>query len=242
MSMKRKGVGRGFAFAAIAGALILGGAPDPGLPPLRAEEHSVTGAESGQGEHSQHGEHAEDTEHDGGHGHHEHKVLPGSAPLPDRSVYQIVGTWADQNGRPFRLDQLRGSPVVALMFYGTCKQACPILVEDLRRLDGMLDAQARERTRYLLVTFDPTRDTPGRLAAYANEHKLDPSRWTLLHGSPEQVRELAMVLGIKYRPTGGGEFNHTMRITVLDRDGVVVERVDGLRQPLDALAKSLSRL
>jgi len=223
--VRAKGLGKGIALAALAAALTVWSAPDPrraaGPAPARADEH----AESA-----------------GGHEHHEHKEVPGSAPLPDRSVYQLGGTWTDQRGRPFRLDQLRGHPVAALLFYGTCKQACPILVHDVQRLDEMLDPAARERTRYLLVTFDPARDTPERLAAYARDHKLDPARWTLLRGGPEQVRELAMVLGVKYRPTGGGEFNHTMRITLLDRDGVAALHVDGLRQPLDSLVKTLSRL
>jgi len=213
------------ALAALAAAMAAWGAPDlpraAGLASARAGEHA---------------------EHHGDHGEHVHQAMPGAAPLPDRSVYQIGGAWTDQNGRPFRLDQLRGHPVAALMFYGTCKQACPILVEDLKRLDALLAPAARERTRYLLVSFDPSRDTPARLAAYARERGLDPARWTLLHGAPEQVRELAMVLGIRYRPTGDGEFNHTMRITLLDPDGVAVDRTDGLRQPLDSLVKALSRL
>jgi protein SCO1/2 len=234
------------AIAGLVAVLILWGAtasrPPAGAAPARAEEGASAGAGHEHAGHDEHTQHGEQADHAGGHEHHEHKEVPGSAPLPDRSVYQLEGAWTDQNGRPFRLGDLRGHPVVALMFYGTCTQACPILVHDAQRLDEMLDPAARERTRYLLVTFDPARDTPERLTAYARERKLDPARWTLLHGSPDQVRALAMVLGVKYRPAAGGEFNHTMRITLLDREGVAALHVDGLRQPLDSLAKSLSRL
>jgi protein SCO1/2 len=217
------GIGGRLSLAVLVGGLVFSTGP-AGFPgSARAEEQRAAPG----------GEH---------HDHHHHAAIEGTAPLPDRSVYQLGGAWTDQNGRPFRLERLRGSPVVALMFYGTCKQAYPILVEDLKRLDALLAPAARERTRYLLVSFDPSRDTPARLAAYARERGLDPARWTLLHGAPEQVRELAMVLGVRYRPTGDGEFNHTMRITLLDRDGVAVERVDGLRQPLEALAKTLAGL
>ena len=51
-----------------------------------------------------------------------------------------------------------------------------------------------------------------------------------------------MVLGIRYRATADGEYSHTMRLTLLDRDGVVVDRVDGLQQPLEGLAASMGRI
>ena len=95
-----------------------------------------------------------------------------------------------------------------------------------------LSPEERAGLRYLLVTFDPAVDTPERLAAYAREHGLAGDRWTLARGTPDQVRELAAVLGVKYRSTGDGQYSHTQRITLLDRDGVVIEKFDGLDRPL----------
>lgn len=166
-----------------------------------------------------------------------HDAIEGDAPLSDRSVYQLGGVWTDANGQPFRLAQLRGKPVLALLFYGTCQSACPILVRDIQRVDALLAPGEREAVRYLLVTFDPAVDTPERLAAYAREHGLEDERWTLLSGAPDQVRELAAVLGVRYRPTGDGQFSHTQRISLLDREGVQVEKFDGLDRPLEPIVK-----
>jgi protein SCO1/2 len=163
------------------------------------------------------------------------QTIEGDAPLADRSVYQLKGVWTDAMGRPFRLSELRGKPVLALLFYGTCQSACPILVRDLQRIDEQLKAPERQGVRYLMVTFDPAVDTPERLAAYATEHGLDTSRWTLLNGAPDQVRELAAVLGVRYRATGDGQYSHTQRIVLLDREGVVVEKFDGLDRPLEPI-------
>jgi len=167
--------------------------------------------------------------------HHAHESLSGDAPLPGRSVYQLAGAWTDAAGRSFALADLRGRPVLVLLFYGTCQSACPILVRDLQRIDEQLSPAERAGLRYLLVTFDPGVDTPERLAAYAKERGLAGERWTLAHGSDDQVRELAAVLGVKYRATGDGQYSHTQRITLLDRDGTVVEKLDGIDRPLDPL-------
>ncbi len=176
------------------------------------------------------------------HAHHQHAALPADAPLPDRSIYQLEGAWTDPGGRSVRLAELRGDPVLVLLFYGTCEHACPALVRDLQRIEAGLAPEDRARTRFLLVSFDPERDTPERLAAYAAEKGLESERWLLLHGHPEQIRELALVLGVRYRPSGNGEFSHSMRITLLDRDGVVADSLEGLGQPVEALANAVTAL
>ena len=126
-----------------------------------------------------------------------------------------------------------------LLFYGTCQSVCPILVRDVQRVEAALAPAERDAARFVLVTFDPEVDTPERLAAYATEHGLAPERWLLLHGSPEQVRELAVLLGVRYRPSGGGQYAHTQRITLLDREGRVAAQYDGLERPLDPIVARL---
>jgi protein SCO1 len=116
------------------------------------------------------------------------------------------------------------------------------VVRDLQKLESMLPEADRRRSRFVLVTIDPKVDTPEHLLAYAQKHALDLSRWTLLNGSPEQVRVLANVLGFKYRPTGSGQYSHTLRIYLLDREGVVVDHADGLERPLEPLAARVSAL
>ena len=98
--------------------------------------------------------------------HHEHRELPG-ADMAGLSIYQLEGDWTDASGQAAPLARLAGSPVLLLLFYGTCDYACPLLVHDLQRVEGLLDPSTRERVRFVLVTFDPERDTPQRLASYA---------------------------------------------------------------------------
>jgi protein SCO1/2 len=170
---------------------------------------------------------------------HGHDVLPGTEPLAEESIYQLEGSWIAAGGRTLALADLRGKPVVMLLFYGTCQSVCPILVRDVQRIEEALSEQERDFVRFVLVTFDPDVDRPERLAAYAEEHGLSGGRWILLHGGSEQVRELAAVLGVRYRRTSGGQYAHSQRISLLDREGRVAAQYDGLERPLGPIVERL---
>jgi protein SCO1/2 len=171
--------------------------------------------------------------------HAHHGARAAAETVSGGSLYQLRGRFTDQTGAAVELRVFEGHPVIVVMFYGTCEYACPTLVHDAERVLAALPAPARARTRVLLVTFDPEHDTTERLAAYAAERKLHAEQWRLLRGDPHQVRELAAALGVRYRPIGDGQFSHTMLLSLLDVCGEVVERVEGLGQPIDAFAGRL---
>jgi len=63
--------------------------------------------------------------------------------------------------------------------------------------------------------------------------RLDTATWTLLTGEDEQVRELAAVLGIRYRPEADGQISHSNTWLVLDGAGRIVHRQDGMGAAMD---------
>ena len=89
------------------------------------------------------------------------------------------------------------------------------------------------------MSLDPGRDTPDALLALARARHVDESRWRLLRAPEDTVREIAALLGIKYRRLPDGNFNHSSVITLLSPDGVIVARDEGLGQPLGALQEGL---
>lgn len=162
----------------------------------------------------------------------------GEAPRGE-SIYQIATRFVDQTGAPAGLDAGRGHPVLISMFYASCRDACPLLIADIRGVEASLPARVRAALRVVLVTLDPSHDTPMALQALATAHGVDGARWRLLRGSDDAVREVAAVLGIKYRRLSTGVINHASIITLLDRAGVVDARVDGLGQPTTDLVQRL---
>ncbi len=158
--------------------------------------------------------------------------------LPAGSLYQLEAAYTTDAGRPFRLAELRGRPVVLAMFFASCNYACPLIVADLTRLHAALPAPLRDEVALVLVSFDVARDTPEVLARYRAERLLGP-QWTLLRGDDDAVAELAALLGVKYKQEADGQFAHSNLFTVLDRDGEVVHQRAGLQGGLPEAAAAL---
>lgn len=173
-------------------------------------------------------------------GHGKHDAMAAAPVDHAESIYHLEGAWTDHRGTEFTLASLRGGPVVMVMIYGSCTTACPILVNDARRLEAMLADDVRAKTRFVLVSFDPVNDTPEALADYAAGRGLDDSRWRFVRGDRAQIRALAMLLGVRYRDNGDGTFDHSNLVTVLDADGRAVHRIEGLMRPMDAAATAVT--
>lgn len=146
----------------------------------------------------------------------------------DFSIYHAGSVWTDQHGERRALDDLAGRIQVVGMVYTSCTYACPRMMLDMKRIEGELPPELRDRVGFVLVSIDPERDTPERLAEYARGARLDPDRWTLLHGDAGDVLELAALLGVQYRRMTDGEFVHSNLLTVLDPAGRVIHRQLGL--------------
>ena len=155
---------------------------------------------------------------------------PASEPaaLPGDSVYQFRAELADAAGNAVEWQDLRGRPRIATMFYASCRYACPLVIDSLRSIERQLPAAERDQLGIVLITMDPQRDTPKALAGVVSERRLDPARWRLLRPQPADLRGLAGVLGIRYRATGNGEFNHSNALVLLDPEGRVLARTERL--------------
>ena len=162
-----------------------------------------------------------------GHSGMEHRELAAGEPS-DFSVYHVESTWTDQRGTERKLRSLEGRVQVVAMVYTSCAYACPRIMMDMKRIEAELGPEYAEDVGFLVVSIDPERDTPERLAEFARGSRLDAERWTLLNGADGDIRELAVLLGVQYRETAPGEWVHSNLITVLDRNGEVIHRQLGL--------------
>jgi protein SCO1 len=160
-------------------------------------------------------------------------------PLTGHSLYHLDDVWHDQTGAARLLSSLRGRPQVITVAYTHCGHACPRLLLDMKRIEAALEGAG---VGFVLVSIDPSRDTPERLAHYADATWLDRSRWTLLTAPDPAVRGLAALLGVRYRAAGDGEFSHSNVITVLDAEGEIVYRQIGLGEDPGGAVRALRSL
>jgi protein SCO1/2 len=164
-----------------------------------------------------------------------------AAPLSARSLYQADLRWTDDRGQPFQLAALRGRPVVLAMFFTHCDNACPLLVAQLTGLREALPPAVRAAARFVLVSLDPARDTPEALQAYRARMRLEEGGWTLLRGGEDEVEELAMLLGVKYRADALTGFSHSNLVTVLAPGGEIIHQRMGLATALDETVRVISQ-
>lgn len=164
----------------------------------------------------------------------EKKPCCSEHPTPDAieasadSIYQIESKWQDQHGQKRTLKSLAGRVQVVTMGYSTCKFACPRLLADMRLIESGLPKDIAAKTGFTFISIDPKTDTPTRLTEYQEENKIDPARWTLLTGETPSVQELAVVLGIQYRKIDNKDFAHSNLITILNPQGEIIHRQQGL--------------
>ncbi len=142
-------------------------------------------------------------------------------PPADYSLYDLDSRWTDQAGNERSLESLKGQPVLLSLVYTNCASICPMTVSAMQRVESNSGGSAR----FVLVSLDPQRDSPQRLAEFARLHGLS-SRWTLLSGTETNVRELTALLRVQYRRVGPGEIDHAATLTVLDSDGRLVAQFD----------------
>lgn len=155
------------------------------------------------------------------------------------SLFEMQFPLTDQSGRTRHMSDFAGQPFVASMIYTNCKSVCPRTAADLKALDDALRATAGTSTRFLLFSLDPERDTPEALREFAKAHDLDTTRWTLLASSPDDMRTLAAVLDVRFRPDAEMEIAHTAVIAICDAKGVVRHRQVGAADDRAALVAAV---
>jgi protein SCO1/2 len=158
-------------------------------------------------------------------------TMPAARPMPSMSIYNITSPWTVQSGTRVQLSTLRGQIVVAAMVYTHCKDVCPLTAERMKEIEHALPKQIQGKVRYVLFSMDWARDTPEQLKLFASQHRLDLAHWTLFHGDEGAVRELAAALGVSLYRQPSGDFQHSIAIFLLDRDGVVIAQDDDLQGP-----------
>jgi protein SCO1 len=154
-------------------------------------------------------------------------VLESDVPaLAEMSLYQVDTPWLNQLGEAVEFSEMAGTIRLLAMTYTSCEVSCPVIVADLKRIEAALAADGVD-AGLVLLSLDPERDSPATLAAFAEKGNLS-GNWTLLTAPADDVREMAALLGVRYREMQDGEFAHTNMISVLDAEGVLVHQQKGL--------------
>jgi protein SCO1/2 len=127
--------------------------------------------------------------------------------------------FTNELGQAVSLADFRGQAIALTFFFTRCPipQYCPQLSRNFEEVQRKLSAMPNPPTNWHLVsvTFDPTRDTPEVLKAYAISYHYHPSHWSFLTGPQDKIAELARLCDVKFE-ADGGFFNHNFRTLIID--------------------------
>ena len=161
-------------------------------------------------------------------------AAPASAQLFSR-----FGTvqWTDADGATRTLDDYKGRPVVMTMSYTACRKTCSASMLWLRKMQGILARRGRDAA-FVVVSYDPSHDSPTEWRRYRDARRLPPT-WHFLSGAEADTRQLADFLELKYW-VYDEHVMHDFRIVVFDADGnrkrdILWEQFPDLERELDGL-------
>jgi protein SCO1/2 len=167
------------------------------------------------------------------------EIRPGD-PLPDVAL-------VNQDGDAIRLSDYHGRVLALTFVFTRCPfpDFCPRMMARFAAAHAALvaDAEMRERTHLLTVSFDPEYDTPAVLREYgAPFQKTAPpfTHWELATGTDDAIRTLGEALGLTYVEESQS-FSHNLRTAVVDPEGRLVTRLRGNEWTSDDLIAAIEQ-
>jgi protein SCO1 len=162
--------------------------------------------------------------------------------VSQRALGNQVGAlrFLDAHGQVRSLDEFRGQPVLLSLIFTACVHSCQVATRQLDRVVQVArSALGHDSFTALTVGFDYAVDTPAQMANYARRYGINDANWHFL-SSPDAstVATLMETVGFLYEPSPRG-FDHTVQVTLLDRDGRVVRQVYGEVFPTPQLVEPL---
>jgi len=126
----------------------------------------------------------------------------------------------NHDGKPTRLSQLKGAPVLVFFGFAHCPTVCPAALQELRQLEARHKAELGA-TRIVIISVDGERDTPQVMATWL---KPISKQFIGLTGAPGKVREIAQEFSAAFYKTPGAKpeeylVEHNAQIFLIDAQG-----------------------
>jgi protein SCO1/2 len=155
--------------------------------------------------------------------------------VPDRVLL-------DRRGRPVRLSDYRGKPLLVSFIYTGCFQVCPAqtrsLFDAVQGLDRLL---GEHQFNVVSIGFNQPFDDPAAMRAFARQHRIEHRNWEFLSPPRDGVEALTRAFGFSFVATPAG-FDHVLGVTVVDASGRIHAQVYGDRLRADQLGEPLREL
>jgi protein SCO1/2 len=159
----------------------------------------------------------------------------------------IIGTAPEfalksQDGAPVSLRSFRGKAVAVTFIFASCTDTCPVLTNNMARVQDELGPAFGAKIAFVSITVDPERDTPEVLKKYAENFGANLKGWVFLTGDPATVHSVGRNYGVFARKTTTGDVDHTFLTSLIDPKGFLRVQYVGVRFDLEEFRRDLLSL
>jgi protein SCO1 len=160
--------------------------------------------------------------------------------------YELI----DQNGETVVFpDDFEGAPLVVGFIYTHCPDICSFITANVGKVFDEMDDPGD--TQFVLVTFDPERDTPEVLKSYAAAFEMDKEPFRFLTGSSDTIDEFMQRVSVRSQESFSRELDngdrtyflsHSDKILLIDQNSRLIFDYGGSMTPVSIIIEDLQKL
>ncbi|MBT9508059.1 SCO family protein [Rhodoferax sp.] len=151
-------------------------------------------------------------------------------------------TFLDRQGRPVRLSNYLGKPLLVSFIYTGCFQVCPTTTRSLHEaVQTLQKIVGPDQFNVVSIGFNQPFDSPQALRAFAAQHSINAANWEFLSPHGSIVEPLTRDFGFSYESTAAG-IDHVLKVTLLDAQGRIYTQVYGDLLTPEKLGEPLRQL
>ena len=170
----------------------------------------------------------------------------------DQDITRTQNTFLNQDSVKVQFPKIIKDKITVLaMVYTHCPDICPMTTHNMQLVEQRLPDNLKNKVKFVVISFDPNRDTPSVLKKFAEIRDINFDSWILLSGDDQNTKELMLKFGIKAIPTDSsydddGELSytviHTDRISLIDQEGRLRSNYKGSTANLEMILEDIKYL
>lgn len=170
----------------------------------------------------------------------------------DQDIARTQNEFLNQDSAEVKFPEItKGKITLMAMVYTHCPDICPMTTHNMYLVEQRLSENALAQTRFVVITFDPNRDTPSVLKKFAEIRDISFDRWYFLTGNQNNTNEVKLKFDVKsveadssYDDDGNLNYYviHTDRISLIDQDGKLRKNYKGSVADINEMIEDINYL
>ena len=160
--------------------------------------------------------------------------------------YELV----NQDGKTVTFpEDFKGDPLILGFIYTNCPDICSFITANVKKIHDEIDNPGD--TQFVLISFDPARDTPEVLSEYARAFDMNKNPYHFLTGDEQVINDLMTRFGVRTQESyskdlENGErlyfINHSDKILLINEQLELIFDYGGSMTPPSIIIEDLEKL